>query len=33
MHAEKRLLARFIMHPYGEKTPEDIAVKLVKRKA
>jgi hypothetical protein len=33
MHAEKRWLAHSIMHGYGGKTTEDIAVKLVKRKA
>jgi len=33
MHVEKRWLAHFIMHAYGGKTTEDIAVKLVKRKA
>jgi len=32
MHGEKRWFARSIMHAYGEKTTEDIAVKLVKRK-
>ena len=32
MHGEKRLVARFIMHVHGEKTTEDIAVKLVSEK-